>query len=192
MAAHKSNTKPYQWTDEEVALLKLRFAAGKRIKEIASEIGRSETAINKFLSRTGIRGNKSLRPKFTGLACYNYGNWIPSGGTTYVPEQPSTVSANEEGIEDKGAKKTDTSPPPTLQLNLELLRSNAVQADIDGVLDYLKSKGHKIWKARGHAAYSGDYICDGRPISETKLLLLANRSRTEERQPIFAVTSLVW
>jgi hypothetical protein len=50
-----SNSKTQQWTEEEIAILKLGFTEGKRTKIIAGEIGRSETAVNKFLNRAGMR-----------------------------------------------------------------------------------------------------------------------------------------
>ncbi|MDR1475882.1 MAG: hypothetical protein LBI20_00995 [Holosporales bacterium] len=47
------------WTKAELEILRRGFLSGKRIKTIAYEIGRSETAVHKFLSRSGIhRANK--------------------------------------------------------------------------------------------------------------------------------------
>ncbi|MBR1479296.1 MAG: hypothetical protein IJ599_00130 [Alphaproteobacteria bacterium] len=43
------------WTQEEIDVLRTGFNAGKLIKIIAGEVGRSTTAVNKFLSRSGIR-----------------------------------------------------------------------------------------------------------------------------------------
>ncbi|MDR3031042.1 MAG: hypothetical protein LBU35_01495 [Holosporales bacterium] len=51
---------PGSWTIEEFEKLKKGFLCGKKIKAIATEIGRSETAVNKFLSKSGIR---RLAPK---------------------------------------------------------------------------------------------------------------------------------
>ncbi len=44
-----------RWTDEEIDTIKSGFLAGKLVKIIADEVGRSPTAVNKFLSRSGIR-----------------------------------------------------------------------------------------------------------------------------------------
>ena len=43
------------WTIKEFETLKILVSSGKKIKEIAAELGRSESAINKFLSRSGLR-----------------------------------------------------------------------------------------------------------------------------------------
>ncbi|MDR2458993.1 MAG: hypothetical protein LBD43_02790 [Holosporales bacterium] len=164
MSAFETCTRRNQWTDEEITLLRYKFATGKRIKIIADEIGRSETAVNKFLSRAGIR-RKGTRSRFVGLTRRN------KPRNHHILSMDSRITGR--------------------------MYPDEVPIDIDGVVHYLRSKGHKISKFsnRDYQYYGGEnegYICDGHPISETKLLLLANRLRTEERQPIFTVNSLVW
>jgi hypothetical protein len=164
MSVFETCTRRSQWTDDEIALLRGKFAAGKRIKIIADEIGRSETAVNKFLSRAGIR-RKGTRTRFAGLTHNN-------------KRRNYSVAHMDHHI-------------------VERMYPDEVQIDIDGVVHYLRSKGYKISRysncdCRYYGRESGDYVCDGHPISNTKLLLLANRLRTEERQPIFTVHSLVW
>jgi hypothetical protein len=164
MATFETCTRHSQWTDEEIALLRCKFTAGKRIKTIAGEIGRSETAVNKFLSRAGIR-RKGTRARFGELPRHN-------------------------------KHRCD----PALRMGYHIVRQmypDEIQIDIDGVVRYLKSKGHKISRVnnreyQSHGWACGGYVCDGHPISDTKLLLLANRLRTEARQPIFTVNSLMW
>ena len=43
------------WTKEEIDILRAGFNKGKIVKILANEVGRSATAVNKFLSRSGIR-----------------------------------------------------------------------------------------------------------------------------------------
>ena len=52
-----------KWTPEEVDIIKSGFLAGKLVKTIANEIGRTPTAVNKFLSRAGIRTRRWSIPK---------------------------------------------------------------------------------------------------------------------------------
>ena len=47
--------RPERWTPEEIATIKSAFNAGKIVKIIAEEVGRTPSAVNKFLSRSGIR-----------------------------------------------------------------------------------------------------------------------------------------
>jgi hypothetical protein len=163
MSAFEICTRRSQWTDDEIASLRCKFAAGKRIKTIACEIGRSETAVNKFLSRAGIRP-RGIRARFAALHRNKHRNYR-------MPHTDHNIAG--------------------------WMYPDEVQIDIDGIVRYLMSKGHKISKyvnqtGQLHSGLSCDYICDGHPTSNTKLLLMANRLRTEERQPIFTVHSLTW
>lgn len=47
--------KSRNWTKKEIDILRSGFYEGKLVKTLASEIGRSPSAVNKFLSRSGIR-----------------------------------------------------------------------------------------------------------------------------------------
>ena len=49
------------WTFGEFEKLKKDFVDGKRIKKMAVELGRTESAVNKFLSRSGIRKNNGVK-----------------------------------------------------------------------------------------------------------------------------------
>jgi hypothetical protein len=51
------------WTPDEVEKARIYFLDGKRLKTIANELGRSVTAVNKLLSRAGIRPKNSPRRK---------------------------------------------------------------------------------------------------------------------------------
>jgi hypothetical protein len=51
------------WTSKEIEKVKTDFTNGKKIKVIASELGRSLTAVNKFISRYGLRKGKKYREK---------------------------------------------------------------------------------------------------------------------------------
>ena len=52
-----------KWTQKEIDFLKKEFENGTQIKIIASKIGKSETAVNKFLTRYGIRPRKRYNTK---------------------------------------------------------------------------------------------------------------------------------
>ncbi|MDR1475909.1 MAG: hypothetical protein LBI20_01135 [Holosporales bacterium] len=58
MSKHKRRNS---WTIAEFEILRSGFSSGKRIKTIAYEIGRSMTAVNKFISRSGIQRNRKIR-----------------------------------------------------------------------------------------------------------------------------------
>ena len=52
---HVEKRKIKPWTMEEIHKVQLLFENKRRIKEIARVVDRSESAVNKFLSRSGIR-----------------------------------------------------------------------------------------------------------------------------------------
>ena len=52
---HTEKRKIKPWTMEEIHKVQLLFENKRRIKEIARVVDRSESAVNKFLSRSGIR-----------------------------------------------------------------------------------------------------------------------------------------
>jgi hypothetical protein len=51
------------WTIAEFEILRNGFMSGKRIKVIANEIGRSPTAVNKFISRSGLKRTRKVRTR---------------------------------------------------------------------------------------------------------------------------------
>lgn len=49
------------WTNEEVEKLKKDISNGKKIKNIAFELGRSHTAVNKYISRLGLTTRQNTK-----------------------------------------------------------------------------------------------------------------------------------
>ena len=59
------NYKYSQWSNEELSKLERDYNSGKRLKVIADELGRSLSAVNKFISRSGLRKNGASRKRQT-------------------------------------------------------------------------------------------------------------------------------
>ena len=143
-----------KWTPEEIATIKNGFMAGKLVKIIAGEIGRSPTAVNKFLSRSGIRQRR------------------------WTIEKPRCKKEKIFEI----SRKT-----------LNAVYTNEVTTDFREVLGYLEANGYAISKnSRKAFAQMDDYSINDKPVSGVKLLLMANRLRSEKHQPIFSVPELSW
>ena len=147
------------WTSEEIEVIKSAFIAGKLVKTIADEVGRSATAVNKFLSRSGIRKRRwSIEKNMN----------IPS-----KKQKIFEVSKN----------------------TLNKIYTNELQVDFKDVVTYLRNNGYLIMKNNSaqRIFYSdANYLINNKPLSDIKILLLANRLRTEQRQPIFSVSDLIW
>ena len=147
------------WTCSEIDLLKREFNNGTRIKLIAAKLGRSETAVNKILSRTGIRPQK-LR--------------VTKNKNNYKAEVNRAGIPSREDI-------------PIIKLN-KIFND---YVDFEEVLRYLKSKRHKITKIISDTTKifypTAEYILNGQPVSKAKLLIFANKIRTEENAREFKV-----
>lgn len=145
-----------KWTPEEINTIKSGFLAGKLVKTIANEIGRTPTAVNKFLSRAGIRTRR----------------WS-------IPKREHTVKQ----VKNFAATKQ----------TLNAVYTNEVVTDFREVLGFLKSNGYTISKnSKKTFAPMDNYAIDDRPVSDVKLLILANRLRCEKQQPVFSVPELSW
>ena len=137
-----------RWTFEEFSKIQKGFKEGRRIKILAQEIGRSETAVNKFLSRSGIRKISRRRHK-----------------------------------------------KPKLFVNKNHIKNHVTQVcscsnrkSFTDVLTYLIEKGYTIRKNQsfGRTFYKAEeYLLNEKPASKMKILLCANKLRSEENKEIF-------
>lgn len=149
----KSSNIKKKWNQNEIDLLKEEFKNGTRIKIIASKLGKTETAVNKFLTRCGIR------PKYR------------------------IISSNHKCK--LNINKIHTCNNTSAKW-LSLF-NNVV--DFKDVIKYLKSKGYKISNIVTDSIKlfypNSEYVLDGRPVSKTKLLILANKLREAENKKTF-------
>ena len=153
-----------RWTPEEIALIKSGFLKGKLVKTIALEVGRSPTAVNKFLSRAGIRTRR----------------W-----TIRKNGYPKQASSEHKHSLENSAKKQD--------LMDDVMFPDEVTTDFQEVLNYLEANGYPISRNINKAfAPTDDYTINDKPVSDGKLLILANRLRRENCQPVFIVPELLW
>lgn len=156
--------KSKTWTSEEIETIKTAFIAGKLVKTIADEVGRSQTAVNKFLSRSGIRKRR----------------W-----------------SIEKDIRKQEIRKPLKKPRvfEVSRTTLNKIYTNETQVDFCDVIQFLRNNGYSVMKNNSFQKmfYSdSNYLINNKPVSGTKLLLFANRLRSEMHQPIFSVPDLIW
>ena len=160
-----------RWTPEEIALIKSGFLEGKLVKVIALEVGRSPTAVNKFLSRSGIRTRRWSIQKSAHLEQLSPKNNRSLKGRENLIKQQNSIKVGE----------TDD------------VYSGEVTTDFQEVLEYLRSNGYSISKnSKKMFAPTDDYVVNDKPISDVRLLILANRLRCEKHQPVFSVSEIAW
>ena len=145
-----------RWTSEEISLIRTGFLAGKLVKTIANEVGRTPTAVNKFLSRSGIRTRR----------------WT-------IDRTKTKISSIDIAVNMKQQKRQ--------------LETNEVVSKFQEVVGYLKANGYTVSKnEQSSFTPMCHYTLNNVPTSNVKLLLLANRLRCENHQPVFAVPELAW
>ncbi|GHT88473.1 hypothetical protein FACS1894113_0970 [Alphaproteobacteria bacterium] len=157
---------PDSWTVEEFEKLKELFSNGKKIRTMAMAIGRSVSAVNKFLSRSGIRKARSEIRKIVGRKKYKL-------------------------MHKFNATRKDVGVIPSIVIKKE---ANSFSTFSD-IIDYIVSKGHTVRKNRhfGSSFYKNEeYILDEKPITKAKLLFFANKLRVEEGKPVFKIMEFIW
>lgn len=149
------------WTMEEISRLKAEYAAGKRLKTIASELGRSLSAVNKAVTRLAInRRNPRVFSDKKNIKL-----------TIYRNKRQNIISKN---------------------INTQNTVSFVT------ITRYLQSKGFTISKFSDPIAgncYKNEkevFKVDNTLMTKMKLLLLANRIRIEEKEPIFSSRDITW
>lgn len=150
------------WKPEDVAKLRVDYAAGKRIKTIASELGRTASAVNKTLTRLSIM-RRSPRRVFSAK---KYISLVP-----YYDKQKEDITK---------------------------ISNTQKAVSFVTVAKYLQSKGFTISKFSDpiiENCYKNEeevFKVGNIPMTKMKVLLLANKIRLEEKEPIFSSKDITW
>ncbi|RZI45699.1 hypothetical protein [Candidatus Finniella inopinata] len=160
-----------EWTDSDIEQMKTAFLQGKTIKDMAKQLGRTPTALNKALSRFGVRRDRKPT-KVTAQPCVDWRRYLIPGGQ-------SPNSLDDEAILLPASLKDSF-----LSHRLFLKATEPNWVSLKKVITYLERQGHRIQILD---ADSGDYKIDNKAAKAGALLLLANRLRIEENKPIFLV-----
>ncbi|MDR0552733.1 MAG: sigma-70 region 4 domain-containing protein [Holosporales bacterium] len=156
------------WTNQEISKLKEGYISGKKIKDIAEELGRSSSATNKAISRILDNRRRKAKP----------------------PHSKNEFQIRSETKEprDKQGKKKERKRSS---------RRKREFITIETITDYLNSKGYNVSRLPndGYKFFSGEddvFAVGNVPMTKMKMLLTANRIRVENREPIFAPVDLTW
>ncbi len=176
-----------EWTSAEIEELKASFLKGEKIKIIAKHLGRTPTALNKALSRFGIRSSRKPEK----IKVKSYVNW--SEHKTRPIMTPDCFDHSRILLKDS-SKEEDNPFYPRSSIQAVKERYHCQKdveqwVSLDKIINYLERQGHRIAIKN---AEQDSYEVDKKPATATCLLLLANRLRVEERKPIFMVYNLTW
>ncbi len=145
------------WTSEEIDTMKMGFLSGKSIKLMARELGRTPSALNKALTRFGIRFHR--------------------------PNKKNKCEVKKLPMASTCKKNNPLAP----QRQACIRNSYGLWVTLKRVIDYLCQLGYAV-----HVAETGTALLNNQPVSHSKLLMLANKFRQENRKPIFLVEEVTW
>lgn len=153
-----------QWTPQMVEQIRQGFLNGLEIKSMATAVGKTPCAVNKALSRFGIRRANNLitfRAKNKQL--------------TNIPRQPSKI-----GI-DQWFRKF---------LNTEMEK----WVEFDEVLRYLSKQNIKVFSLNSNSLklLNRKFLVGSKQCSPLQIILIANKLRSEQNQRAFFVKNLSW
>ncbi len=153
-----------QWTPQMVEQIRQGFLNGLEIKNMAIAVGKTPCAVNKALSRFGIRRADNL------LAFRAKNKQVAN-----VPKQPSKI-----GI-DQWFRKF---------LNAEMEKWVA----FDEVLRYLNKHNIKVLSLNSSSLklLNRKFLVGSKQCSPLQILLIANKLRSEQNQRAFFVKNLSW
>ncbi len=166
-------TERRQWTEAEIQQIREGYLNGIALKIMAREMGRSPTALNKALTRFGIRPKKRKNK----LRLLN----LLENSISKVPSKPAPKKIREKSR------------------HLDLYDQDHWVPFTD-ILIYLVDHGHSIFKLKDphpkiKAQYEGShnlYAVDGKIMSSQQMLVKANRLRVQENKSPFIIEDLIW
>jgi hypothetical protein len=150
------------WTESEIYQLRTHFLQGKPIKVIARDLGRTPTALNKAISRFGIRPLRSFKHRKS-LSSLQISTSFPAKQTR-VHEKSCSISFN-----------------PLHKIPNQIV-------DLAQVLQFLKDEGVEVQVI---SAQGNVFILNYASVNAQQIVLKANQIRTERGLPIFSVPYLV-
>lgn len=155
------------WTKKEVEYLKSSFLNGQQIKAIARAMGRTPSAVNKALSRFGLRSHKSFQTYY---------------GIPKVATLPRQYLHKKHTIR-------PTQPAQNLPLNTSRDDTQPEWVSMTSVLDWLKNEQIFVLFRAGH---SFPFVVGAKPMTTEQVVLHANKLRLERKQPPFMVENVTW
>ena len=170
------------WTKEEIEKIQDNFSKGIRLKETAKNLGRSESSVNKALSRFGARGIKENTP---------YIKWSPHAD--YCKGKLPPI------IEYKTIRSKKQETPPSQKKPSKTQRlKDTPWVPFSKIVNYVQSKGvlieafHPNEGNRPNAYSEARFFLNKTPCTALKIVLFSNKLRAEERKAAFLAKEVTW
>lgn len=172
-----------EWTSTEIEQMKQAFLQGEQIKIIAKKLGRTPTALNKALSRFGVRPprKKNLPSSIPTVDWKRY--LLPQD-----VKEDSLIVLPSPSL-DNVSSSNKNSEPDFFKTRRYLKEKNSAWVPFSKITNHLEKQGYRVTCLD---AKQGQFELDKKTVEKSYLLLLANRLRVEEAKPIFLVDEITW
>lgn len=152
-----------KWTEEKINYLTIAYLQGAPLKQIAFQLDRSVSAINKVLARYKLRTHSKM---------------------DHLPSLPCPTANQLEKKKNLGAQ---------IRKRNRRKRSNILQdyrewVHFERVVNWLRAQGISIFKS----SFDVYYEIDGYPKNKAQILYLANLRREQLKLPIFLVKGVTY
>ena len=167
--------KGLSWTSEDIAFLKKGFEQKDSIKTLAWKLNRTPTALNKALTRFGIRPYSGKREREDAQRF--------SVKTFSALDQKDRAGISEFSEDSQDSTRNEKSA----SLEEQLMDPPREKTSLAQVIDFLKGFGYNIQKKAYCKECSQEnlLLLNHKPTSAIHLLVTANVIRLQTQQPIF-------
>lgn len=167
------------WTNDDILNLKNCYEMGDTLKQMALKTNRTATAVNKALTRFGIRGRTAqkgsayrfLRKEFEEADDRR----IIKNSYIYAKRKPQVL------------RKIESLSQKLIAFHKEYIQSSSMESkawqSIKDVVDYLRTQKKMVFIVKARGAVKEDvYYIDQKEISAKELLKIANQYRELENK----------
>ncbi|HLD95614.1 MAG TPA: hypothetical protein VI959_03125 [Alphaproteobacteria bacterium] len=181
------------WTTQEINCLKDLFKNRSSLKSMSQHLGRSPSAINKALSRFGIRKPLTLSPplKLASKITFSASKTPPSSPSASSTFIKSPLSPKKPASNEKAQKRT------YLTACTSTLNAAPISwVSLGDVVEWLNSHYIRVSKTASTqnpsaTTYTSHYI-GKEPVSPLQLVMYANHLRLQKKQAVFMVRGVTW
>jgi hypothetical protein len=154
------------WTPFDIEQLMKGYLSGTSLKELAREINRTPTAVNKALTRFGIRRERSKGEKTLWNDFGNAAHHLTSNPMTAIKKFDRRFRKQQRALVNKWVP-------------------------MEQVLNVLDEKNHQVYISEVHKdPRRSVYLVDGRKVRALQVVFMANRYRIEQDKAPFYVAEV--
>lgn len=181
-----------EWTQKDITRLAQGFYEGQSLKNLSSSLNRTPSALNKALTRFGIRQKK---PKKTSQNGDNKGKKFDLD-MAFTAKKQNKISMRTSLQENAKKHKVpfNKAVQSLYQEHLQAKKDHKIQwITLSEVVQFLLKKGHVIF-VESKSQNNGEiyYYCEGKHLRPYELVIKMNQYRCEEKKQTLYVKEITW